>query len=91
MAMSHNKVPKSDWGHLLSLYLSGRAQESFHADVTPDMLDDYEFVKSTLLTSLGDTPTEAARHYLVVRVENYNAFCQQIYLLNDYTSPCRCT
>ena len=59
-AMTHNKVAKSEWGHLLPVYLSGRDQASF-SQVGEDMLDDYELVKETMLESLGDTPASADR------------------------------
>ena len=53
--MRHNRVIQGEWGHLLPVYLSGRAQASF-SQVPDDMLDDYDAVKETLLESLGDTP-----------------------------------
>ena len=57
-AMTHNGVSKSEWGHVLPVYLSGRAQASF-SQVGDEMLTDYELVKETMLESLGDTPASA--------------------------------
>ena len=64
-AMKHNKVDKSEWGHLLPVYLSGRAQASF-SQVGDDMLDDYEKVKEVMLESLGDTPASADRRWWTI-------------------------
>ena len=59
-AMSHNGVDKAEWGQLLPVYLAGRAQAAL-AQV--EELDDYDTVKSTLLDSLGDTPSSADRKW----------------------------
>ena len=59
-AMTHNGVDKAEWGLLLPVYLAGRAQAAL-AQV--EILDDYETVKSTLLDSLGDTPSSADRKW----------------------------
>ena len=64
-AMTHNKVAKSEWGHLLPVYLSGRAQASF-SQVGDDTLDDYELVKETMLESLGDTPASIDRRWWTI-------------------------
>ena len=61
-AQKHNGVEKSQWGHLLPVYLSGRAQASF-GQVDPATLDDYEMVKEIMLESLGDTPASADRKW----------------------------
>ena len=61
-AMSHNGVERRTWGHLLPVYLSGRAQASF-AQVDASSLDDYNLVKSTMLESLGDTPASTDRRW----------------------------
>ena len=61
-ALKHNKVDKNDWGQLLPVYLSGRAQSAL-AQVDSESLDDYEKVKETLLESLGDTPACADRRW----------------------------
>ena len=61
-AMMHNRIAKSEWGHLLPAYLSGKAQ-AFFTQVTDDMLDDYELVKETMLESLGDTPARQDRRW----------------------------
>ena len=63
--MTHNEVAKSEWGHLLPVYLSGRAQASF-SQVGDDTLDDYELVKETMLESLGDTPASADRRWWTI-------------------------
>ena len=44
------------------MYLSGKAQQSF-AQVDVSALDDYDLVKSTMLESLGDTPSSADRRW----------------------------
>ena len=61
-AMAHNGVDKAEWGQLLPVYLAGRAQVAL-AQVNIEDLDDYEQVKSTLLNSLGDTPSSADRKW----------------------------
>ena len=64
-AMKHNKVDKCEWGHLLPVYLSGRAQASF-SQVAEETLDDYDLVKEILLESLGDTPASADRRWWTI-------------------------
>ena len=61
-AFTHNKVDKATWGHLLPVYLSGRAELAF-SQVDSSLLGDYEAVKSVLLKALGDTPAHAERHW----------------------------
>ena len=61
-ALKHNGVEKKSWGQLLPVYLAGRAQAAF-AQVDSDSLEDYEYVKVTLLESLGDTPASADRRW----------------------------
>ena len=61
-AFTHNKVDKATWGHLLPVYLSGRAELAF-AQVESSLLGDYEAVKGVLLKALGDTPAHAERHW----------------------------
>ena len=61
-AMAHNRIPKREWGQLLPVYLSGKAQASF-TQVGDEMLDDYERVKETILESLGDTPASAGQRW----------------------------
>ena len=60
--MSHNGTDKRCWGQVLPVYLSGKAQQSF-AQVDVSALDDYDLVKSTMLESLGDTPSSADRRW----------------------------
>ena len=64
-ALKHNGVDKSEWGHVLPIYLSGRAQASF-SQVSKEMLPDYELVKATMLESLGDTPASADRRWWTI-------------------------
>ena len=61
-AMTHNRVPKGEWCHLLPVYLSGKAQASF-TQVPEDMLDDLDTVKQVMLEALGDTPSSADRRW----------------------------
>ena len=61
-AWTHNGTDKRTWGHLLPVYLAGRAQAAF-AQVDLASLDDYEAVKATMLESLGDTPASADRKW----------------------------
>ena len=61
-AWTHNGTDKRTWGHLLPVYLAGRAQAAF-AQVDLAYLDDYEAVKATMLESLGDTPASADRKW----------------------------
>ena len=50
-AQKHNAVPRAEWGPLLQVYLSGKAQQAF-AQVDPDRLDDFDLVKETMLRSV---------------------------------------
>ena len=61
-AMKHNRVDRREWGHLLPVYLSSRAQASF-SQVSEESLDDYDSVRETLLESLGDAPASADRRW----------------------------
>ena len=61
-ALTHNGVDRATWGHLLPVYLAGKAQAAF-AQVDVSSLADYEVVKATLLESLGDTPACADRKW----------------------------
>ena len=61
-AMRHNKIDQREWGHLLPVYLTGKAQASF-TQVEEDTLDDYVTVKERMLESLGDTPASADRRW----------------------------
>ena len=61
-ALEHNGVAKSQWGKLLPVYLSGKAQAAF-SQVDPTSVADYDSVKDTLLESLGDTPSSADRKW----------------------------
>ena len=65
-AQKHNKIARVDWGPLLQVYLSGRAQQAY-AQVDPEKLDDFDLVKETMLRSLGDTPEEADRRWWTLR------------------------
>ena len=58
--MRHNRVAQREWGHLLPVYLLGRAQASL-SQVPDDMLDDYDAVKEAHLETLGDTPSSTDR------------------------------
>ena len=57
-AMGHNRHAKSEWGSLLPVYLTGRAQAAF-SQVADDDLDNWELVKESMLELLGDTPSFA--------------------------------
>ena len=61
-AQKHNGVSRDQWGTLLEVYLSGKAQAAY-AQVDPEKLEDYEAVKNTMLRSLGDTPEQADRNW----------------------------
>ena len=66
MAQKHNGVVRGEWGQLLQVYLSGKAQAAY-AQVDPEKLEDYEAVKATMLESLGDTPADADRLWWTIR------------------------
>ena len=51
-AQRHNGVSRDQWGTLLEVYLSGKAQAAY-TQVDPEKLEDYEAVKNTMLRSLG--------------------------------------
>ena len=61
-AMEHNWHDKREWGPLLPVHLTGRAQAAF-AQVAEDDLDDWEVVKECMLESLGDMPSFADRRW----------------------------
>ena len=56
-AMVCNGEPKSRWGHLLPIYISGKLESAFHSEIPTDMMTNFNEVKSKLLKSLGDTPS----------------------------------
>ena len=49
-------------GDISYLYLSGKAQAAFK-EITDELLHDYNAVKTALLNSLGDTPSNAGRRW----------------------------
>ena len=65
-AQHHNGVPREQWGVLLEVYLTDKAQGAY-AQVDPTKIEDYALVKSTILRSLGDTPAEADRRWWTLR------------------------
>ena len=64
-ALTHNGVGRGEWGRLLRVYLSDSGQAAYLL-INPDRLDDYEFVKSELLESLGDTPDGADKRWVTL-------------------------
>ena len=62
-----NKEPISRWTRLLRLYISGSLLAAYNADVTPDILGDYDAVRHTLLRAIGDTSEEAARKWWTIQ------------------------
>ena len=64
-AMEHNGTKVEEWGSLLRVYLSGKAQTSF-SQVSDDILGNYALVKESLLRSLGDTPDSADRRWWTI-------------------------
>jgi len=83
-AMSHNGEPRSQWGQLLPLYLSGKAQASFN-EIPTEVLNDYDTVKNALLNSLGDTPSNAGRRWWTLARqpgETYNSLYLRVYSTN---------
>ena len=63
--MEHNGTKVEEWGSLLRVYLSGKAQASF-SQVSDDILGNYALVKEGLLRSLGDTPDSADRRWWTI-------------------------
>ena len=61
-AMTHNSVDRRQWGHLLPVYLTGRAQSAY-SQVQEETLDDFEAVKAIMLKSLEDTPASADQEW----------------------------
>ena len=61
-AFTHNGVDKATWGHLLPVYLSGKAESAF-SQVDRASLSDYDSVKAVLLEALGDTTVGADRRW----------------------------
>ena len=59
-ALSINEEPRNRWAKILPAQLTGTARHAFEADVPPEHLDDYDQVKSILLSAMGDTPQRAA-------------------------------
>ena len=64
-ALIHNGVGRGEWGRLLRVYLSDSSQAAYLL-INSDRLDDYEFVKSELLESLGDTPDGADKRWVTL-------------------------
>ena len=68
-AQHHNGVPREQWGRLLEVYLTGKAQGAY-AQVDQDNVEDYGVVRNTILRSLGDIPEEADRKWWTLRRES---------------------
>ena len=78
-----NKEPKSRWARLLRLYISGSLLVVYNADLTPDILDDYDAVR---LHAMGDTSEEDARKKWTIQKnpeEYFNTLYQRISILNN--------
>ena len=72
VAQKHNGVPKEQWGPLLQVYLSGKAQAAL-AQLDLDNLEDFDLVKSTMLRALGDTPEEADRQWWTLKRKKFES------------------
>ena len=64
-ALIHNGVGRGEWGRLLRVYLSDSDQAAYLL-INPDRLGDYDFVRSELLESLGDTPDGADKRWVTL-------------------------
>ena len=64
-ALIHNGVGRGEWGRLLRVYLSDSGQAAYLL-INPDRLGDYDFVRSELLESLGDTPDGADKRWVTL-------------------------
>ena len=79
-AVVHNGVDMGQWGKMLRVYLSGKAQAAYR-QIKAETLADYEAVKECLLQSLGDTPEEADRQWWTIKRrsgEQIGAFCLRL-------------
>ena len=61
-----NDEPQDRWAKLLPIYLSGRVTSTYITFVSPDIEGNYDAVKETLLSSLGDTPKHAAQQWWIL-------------------------
>ena len=86
-AMSHNGEPVSQWGPLLPVYLSGKAQGAFK-EIPDELLHDYNVVKTALLNSLGDTLSNADCRWWTL-AHQPGEMCNSHYLRVYTTSLCR--
>ena len=83
-AMRHNGEPETQWGYLLPVYVSGKAQAAFK-EIPDELLHDYNAVKTALLNSLGDTPSNAGRKWWTLACqsgETYNSLYLRVYTTN---------
>ena len=83
-AMRHNGEPETQWGHLLPVYLSSKALAAFK-EIPDEFLHDYNAVKTALLNSLGDTPSNAGRRWWTLARqsgETYNSLYLRVYTTN---------
>ena len=76
--MRLNGEPETQWGHLLPVYLSGKAQAAFK-EISDELLHDYNAVKTALLNSLGDTPSNAGRRWWTLARQSGET-CNSLYL-----------
>ena len=84
--MMENKEPKPRWASLLRHYISGNLLAAFNADITPDILNDYDAVRHILLQAMGDTAEQAARKWWEIQKrpdESFHSFYQRISILNN--------
>ena len=82
--MRHNGEPETQWGYLLPVYLSGKAQAAFK-EIPDELLHDYNGVKTALLNSLCDTPSNAGcKWWTLARQsgETYNSLYLRVYTTN---------
>ena len=59
--------PKANWHRILPLQLTGKAKAVLDVDIFPEDRQNYEVVKSKILTALGDTPERAAESWWTIK------------------------
>lgn len=62
-------------------YLTGTPKDAFTTDIPTELLEDFDTVKDTLCSALGDTPSRAAEIWWSLTKgsgETYEAYCTSV-------------
>ena len=85
-ALTFNEEPKENWHRILPLQLTGRAKAALDVDIFPEDRQNYEVMKSKILTALGDIPERAAESWWTIKGspgESPDALVSRIAAMNN--------